>query len=211
VPTWAGVVVTTIRRCTSARLPAGIARPNRTINGMPTPTTWPSPRKLVTPTSFDGCFITVNVLVAVPILSFVGVPVTETVYFLPHVSPRLGRHVLASRSRVPLTFVPLESLTTTDVWAGSSEVYLTVVMAPTPVAFGAGWVTATVLRFGAEEAVPAPPPCHDGPAPPQPALSSSVAAVSVATTTRHGRRLDVPPQVSMVPLTDGQSGAHLPP
>src|SRR3954463_13144638 len=98
-----------MRRSTAARELSGIHLPNRMISGIATPTTWPSPRKLDTRTSFDGLAIVVKVLVVVPPLSPLGVPLTVTVYVLPQSSALAGRNVLSSLSRVPPTFLPDES------------------------------------------------------------------------------------------------------
>ena len=61
MPGCSGVVWTVIRFCTSSRMSSGIARPKRTIIGMPTPTTAPSPRKLLTATVWPGLAMVVKV------------------------------------------------------------------------------------------------------------------------------------------------------
>src|SRR3712207_5819975 len=137
---------------------------------MPTPTTCPSPRKLDTRTSFDGFFITVNVLDVVPTLSPDAGASTDTVYFLPQDSALLGVQTLASLSSLPSTSSPSASFTVTVVFSGSSVEYLTWVSASTPVAPVSGEVTATELRggsgdaAGAEALPPSPddPPCQEG-------------------------------------------------
>jgi hypothetical protein len=230
VPVCAGVTVTIMRRSTVARLFDGMARLNLTISGMPTPTVWRSPRKLETRTSLSGFAIVVNEVVIVPTLPSVAVPLTVTVYFSPHWKALAGCQVLSSLSSVPSTSSPSASLTTTEVFSGSSDVYFTSVVATTSVASGSGWTTATVLGGGSGDGdpeLPLPVPCepffHDGDLSPlQPALSRTVPATSAAATIRHGRRparpvtratctlADRSPLVSMIPLTGRQSGAHLP-
>jgi hypothetical protein len=77
MPGCSGVVRTVIRFCTSARLSSGIARPKRAIIGMPTPTTAPSPRKLLTATVWPGLAIVVKARSSVTVL--LSSPVTVTV------------------------------------------------------------------------------------------------------------------------------------
>src|SRR3982751_1949758 len=164
---------------------------------MPTPTVWPSPRKLVTRTCFAGLAIVVNVLVVVPLLPSASVPLTVTVYVVFQANALAGFQTLPSLSRVPSTSLPLGSVTVTVVFSGSSLLYFTSVTATTPVAFAAGEVTATVLCVGAAEGSPAgapallpgsAPPCHDAFLPsPQPELSRTDPATSAIAATRHRR------------------------
>src|SRR3954454_14023121 len=123
-----------MRRSTSSRYLTGIDRLNVMISGMPTPTVWLSPRKLVTRICFDGLDIVVNLLEVVPLLPAEALPVTVTVYLVFQDSALAGVQVRLSLSRVPLTSSTWGPVTLTVVFSGSSFVYFTGATGLTPVA-----------------------------------------------------------------------------
>ena len=156
-----------------------MARPNFTISGMATPTTWLSPRKLVTRICLAGFAIVVNVLVAVAGLPSSPVAVTVAVYVCPYSRAADGSQLPPSAASVPSTTLPAASFSSTVVSCASFVVKVMAVDAGTSLASAAGSLMVAAA-FGAFSP-PSPPPCQlDGLSPPP--LVQAVRAIAAASS-----------------------------